>query len=163
LALSPIRHGAGREASDGREIAARRAGCGRRLDRPSGDRGGAGDLDDCHDAAHQRPPPISGNRPAEDPTSPGCRRLGSGSGGAGAGGVKEAVGTARDQVERTDFYINLIKDWVARGGRPSAGGKVDPDGTRREGWTGNACYHAALMPCYVRVLEHFEVPFRQKP
>jgi len=76
--------------------------------------------------------------------------------------VKEALRSTRDQVERTNFYINLIKDWVARGGRPSAGGKVDPDGTRREGWTGNACYHAGLMPCYVRVLEHFEVPFRQK-
>jgi hypothetical protein len=76
--------------------------------------------------------------------------------------VKEALRRTRDQVERTDFYINLIKDWVARGGRPSAGGKVEPDGTRREGWTGNACYHAALMPCYVRVLEHFKVPFRQK-
>jgi hypothetical protein len=76
--------------------------------------------------------------------------------------VREALRRTRDQVERTNFYINLIKDWVARGGRPSAGGKVEPDGTRREGWTGNACYHAALMPCYVRVLEHFEVPFRQK-
>src|SRR5262249_11313919 len=76
--------------------------------------------------------------------------------------VKEALRKTRDQVERTDFYINLIKDWVERGGRPSAGGKVEADGTRREGWTGNACYHAALMPCYVRVLEHFEVPFRQK-
>jgi hypothetical protein len=77
-------------------------------------------------------------------------------------GVREALRKTRDQVERTDFYINLITDWVARGGRPSAGGRVDPDGTRREGWTGNACYHAGLMPCYVRVLEHFEVPFRQK-
>jgi hypothetical protein len=76
--------------------------------------------------------------------------------------VKNALRTARDLVERTNFYINLIRDWVARGGRPSAGGKVESDGTRREGWTGNACYHAALMPCYVRVLEHFEVPFRQK-
>src|SRR5262245_33374151 len=76
--------------------------------------------------------------------------------------VKEALRTARDQVERTDFYINLIRDWVARGGRPSAGGKVEPDGTRRDGWTGNACYHAALMPCYLRVLEHSEVPFRQR-
>jgi hypothetical protein len=76
--------------------------------------------------------------------------------------VRESLRKTRDQVERTDFYINLIKDWVARGGRPSAGGKIDPDGTRREGWTGNACYHAGLMPCYVRVLEHFEVPFRQK-
>jgi hypothetical protein len=77
-------------------------------------------------------------------------------------GVREALRTARDQVERTNFYINLITDWVKRGGRPSAGGKVDPDGTRREGWTGNACYHAGLMPCYIRVLEYFDVPFRQK-
>ncbi len=76
--------------------------------------------------------------------------------------VRESLRKTRDQVERTNFYINLITDWVARGGRPSAGGRIDPDGTRREGWTGNACYHAGLMPCYVRVLEHFEVPFRQK-
>src|SRR5262249_58348970 len=47
--------------------------------------------------------------------------------------VKGALRTARDQVERTDFYINLIRDWVARGGRPSAGGKVEPGGTRRAG------------------------------
>src|SRR5262249_17983725 len=77
-------------------------------------------------------------------------------------GVREALRRTRDQVERTNFYINLITDWVARGGRPSAGGKVDPDRTRREGWTGYACSHAGLMPCYVRVLEHFEVPSRQK-
>src|SRR5262249_15862189 len=76
--------------------------------------------------------------------------------------VKEALRTARDQVERTNFYINLIRDWVARGGRPSAGGTADPAGTRREGWPGNACSHATMMPCYGRVLEHFEVPFRQK-
>jgi hypothetical protein len=41
-------------------------------------------------------------------------------------GVKEALRTTRDQVERTDFYINLINDWVARGaGRevPAAGGR----------------------------------------
>src|SRR5262249_47474269 len=77
-------------------------------------------------------------------------------------GVTLALRAARDQVERTNFYINLINDWVARGGRPSAGGKVDPDGTRREGWTGNACYHATSLPLYVRVLEHFELPFKQK-
>jgi hypothetical protein len=52
---------------------------------------------------------------------------------------------------------------VERGGKPSEGRKKDdPDGTPREGWTGNPCYHAALMPCYVRVLEHFELPFRQQ-
>src|SRR5205807_2543166 len=26
----------------------------------------------------------------------------------------------------------------------------------------NPSYHAALMPCYVRVLEHFELPFPHK-
>jgi hypothetical protein len=76
--------------------------------------------------------------------------------------VREALRRTRDQSERTDFYINLIKRHVELGGRPSDGGKALPDGTRREGWTGNPCYHAANMPCYVRVLEHFEVPFRQK-
>jgi glyoxylase-like metal-dependent hydrolase (beta-lactamase superfamily II) len=77
--------------------------------------------------------------------------------------VKTALGRARDQAARTDEYINLIRGHVERGGRPSEGRKKDdPDGTRREGWTGNPCYHAALMPCYVRVLEHFELPFRQK-
>jgi hypothetical protein len=76
--------------------------------------------------------------------------------------VKDALGRYRDPVARTDYYINLIRRHVERGGRPSEGRKKDdPDGTPREGWTGNPCYHAALMPVYVRVLEHFELPFRQ--
>jgi hypothetical protein len=76
-----------------------------------------------------------------------------------------ALRRARDPVERTDYYINLIRKHVERGGKPSEGRKKDdPDGTPREGWTGNPCYHAALMPCYVRVLEHFELlsPARRK-
>jgi hypothetical protein len=77
--------------------------------------------------------------------------------------ITEALGRARDPVARTDYYINLIQRHVERGGKPSEGRKKDdPDGTPREGWTGNPCYHAALMPCYVRVLEHFELPFRQR-
>jgi glyoxylase-like metal-dependent hydrolase (beta-lactamase superfamily II) len=77
--------------------------------------------------------------------------------------VQAALGRARDQAARTDYYIQLIRGHVARGGRPSEGRKKDDaDGTPREGWTGNPCYHAALMPCYVRVLEHFELPFRQQ-
>jgi hypothetical protein len=76
--------------------------------------------------------------------------------------VRESLRKTRDQTERTDFYINLIKKHVELGGRPSDGGKALPDGSRREGWTGNPCYHATNMPCYVRVLEHFEVPFKQK-
>jgi hypothetical protein len=77
--------------------------------------------------------------------------------------VNEALGRARDQAARTDYYINLMRRHVERGGKPSEGRKKDdPDGTPREGWTGNPCYHAALMPCYVRVLEHFELPFRQR-
>src|SRR5262249_46897743 len=77
--------------------------------------------------------------------------------------TKNALGRAKDQAARTDYYMNVIRRHVERGGRPSEGRKKDdPDGTPREGWTGNPCYHAALMPCYVRVLEHFELPFRQK-
>jgi hypothetical protein len=77
--------------------------------------------------------------------------------------IREALGRTRDQAERTDYYIKLITRHVELGGKPAEGRKKDdPDGTPREGWTGNPCYHAALMPCYVRVLEHFELPFRQK-
>jgi hypothetical protein len=77
--------------------------------------------------------------------------------------IQGALGRYKDQAARTDYYINLIRRHVERGGKPSEGKKKDdPDGTPREGWTGNPCYHAALMPCYVRVLEHFELPFRQK-
>jgi hypothetical protein len=77
--------------------------------------------------------------------------------------IKDALNRARDPVARTDYYINLIRRHVERGGKPSEGRRPnDPDGTPREGWTGNPCYHAALMPCYVRVLEHFELPFRQR-
>jgi hypothetical protein len=77
--------------------------------------------------------------------------------------IKDALGRARDPVARTDYYMNLIRRHVERGGKPSEGRKKDdPDGTPREGWTGNPCYHAALMPCYVRVLDHFELPFREQ-
>jgi hypothetical protein len=77
--------------------------------------------------------------------------------------IRAALGRTRDQAAHTDYYINLIRGHVKRGGKPAEGRKKDdPDGTRREGWTGNPCYHAALMPCYVRVLEHFELPFRQR-
>jgi hypothetical protein len=72
--------------------------------------------------------------------------------------IAEALRRAKDPVERTDYYIRLISKHVERGGKPAEGKKKDdPDGTPREGWTGNPCYHAALMPCYVRVLEHFEL------
>jgi hypothetical protein len=71
--------------------------------------------------------------------------------------IDEALRRARDPVERTDYYIKEIKSHVAGGGKPSEGRKKSPDGTFHEGWTGNPCYHAALMPCYVRVLDHFEL------
>ena len=51
---------------------------------------------------------------------------------------------------------------MAEGGKPAGGSKLLPDGTRREGWTGNPCYHASLMPCHVRILEHFELPFARE-
>jgi hypothetical protein len=73
--------------------------------------------------------------------------------------INTALGRAKDPVARTDYYINLIRRHVERGGKASEGKKKDdPDGTPREGWTGNPCYHAALMPCYVRVLDHFDLP-----
>jgi hypothetical protein len=73
--------------------------------------------------------------------------------------IRSALSKAKDPMARTDYYINLIRTHVARGGRPSEGKKKDDaDGTPREGWTGNPCYHAALMPCYVRVCEHFDLP-----
>lgn len=80
-----------------------------------------------------------------------------------AAAINEALRRARDPVERTEYYINEIRRHVAGGGRPSEGRKKAADGTFHEGWTGNPCYHAALMPCYVRVLEHFELrPERQQ-
>jgi hypothetical protein len=77
--------------------------------------------------------------------------------------IQTALGNSKDQAARTDFYINLVRRHVELGGRPSEGKKKDDkDGTGREGWTGNPCYHAALMPTQVRVMEHFELPFPQK-
>jgi hypothetical protein len=77
--------------------------------------------------------------------------------------IKTALARGKDQAARTDYYINLIRTHVKLGGKASEGKKKDdPNGTPREGWTGNPCYHAALMPCYVRVLEHFELPFPQE-
>jgi hypothetical protein len=68
--------------------------------------------------------------------------------------ITEALRRTRDPVERTDYYIKLIRKHVELGGKPSEGSKKPGE---REGWTGNPCYHAALMPCYVRVLEHFDL------
>lgn len=67
-----------------------------------------------------------------------------------------------DVVGRTDSYINLIRQSVEEGMKPAGGSKLLPSGVRREGWTGNPCYHAHLMPCYVRVLEFFDLPFAQE-
>jgi hypothetical protein len=77
--------------------------------------------------------------------------------------IQEALRRTRDPVSRTDYYIKVIRGHVERGGKPSEGRRPnDPDGTPREGWTGNPCYHAALMPCYVRVLEHFSLSFPER-
>jgi len=67
-----------------------------------------------------------------------------------------------DVTGRTDFYIDLIRRSVQQGQKPSGGGRALPDGTRWEGWTGNPGYHSSLMPCYVRVMEFFELPFPQE-
>jgi len=67
-----------------------------------------------------------------------------------------------DVTGRTDFYIDLIRRSVQQGQSPSGGGRALPDGSRWEGWTGNPGYHSSLMPCYVRVMEFFELPFPQE-
>lgn len=67
-----------------------------------------------------------------------------------------------DVVSRTDQYIEAMRKNVADGGQPAAGSKLLPNGIRVEGWTGNPCYHASLMPCYVRVLEFLEQPFAKE-
>lgn len=64
----------------------------------------------------------------------------------------------QDHTERTDFYIDLIRRSVLKGMKPSGGGKQQPDGSRLEGWTGNPCYHAALMPVSIRTMEYFDLP-----
>jgi hypothetical protein len=74
--------------------------------------------------------------------------------------MDEALRRARDPVERTNFYIGLINKHVELGGKPSEGAKKPGE---REGWTGNPCYHAELMPCYVRVLEHFGLLTARQP
>ena len=69
---------------------------------------------------------------------------------------------AQDYPARTETYLDLLRRTVAEGGKPAGGSKLLPDGTRREGWTGNPCYHASLMPCHVRILEHFDLPFSRE-
>ncbi len=66
-----------------------------------------------------------------------------------------------DVVARTDQYIAAMKANAANGGHPAAGSKQLPNGERVEGWTGNPCYHAALMPAQVRVLEFFDQKFNR--
>ena len=64
-----------------------------------------------------------------------------------------------DVVARSDQYIGQLRANVANGGHPAAGSKLMPDGSRVEGWTGNPCYHAALMPTYLRVFEFLDQPY----
>ncbi len=63
----------------------------------------------------------------------------------------------QNHTERTDFYIDIIRRSVAKGIKPSGGGGQQPDGSRLEGWTGNPCYHAALMPVSIRTMEYFDL------
>lgn len=65
----------------------------------------------------------------------------------------------QNHTERTNFYIDIIRRSVAQGLKPSGGGKQLPDGSRQEGWTGNPCYHSALMPVSVRTMEYFDLRF----
>jgi len=73
--------------------------------------------------------------------------------------AKNYLSRARNQAEKADFYIATMRDFVARGGKPAGGSHVDPDGVRREGFTGNPCYFAHLLPAYLRVFDFFELNF----
>ena len=73
--------------------------------------------------------------------------------------ARNYLGHARNQAEKADFYIATIRDFVSRGGKPAAGSHIDPDGIRREGFTGNPCYFAHLLPAYLRVFDFFELPY----
>jgi len=76
---------------------------------------------------------------------------------------RESLRRTKDPAARTDYYIQLICRHGERGGTPSGGRKKDDhEGTPRVGWTGNPCWHAALMPCSVRALELFDLSFRQE-
>lgn len=76
-----------------------------------------------------------------------------------AASARNYLSRARNQAEKADFYIATIRDFVARGGKPAAGSHLDPDGVRREGFTGNPCYFAHLLPAYLRVFDFFELPY----
>lgn len=62
-----------------------------------------------------------------------------------------------NHTERTDYYIDIIRRSVSKGIKPSSGGGQQADGSRLEGWTGNPCYHAALMPVSIRTMEYFDL------
>jgi len=79
-----------------------------------------------------------------------------------ANGAKSYLAHARDQSEKADFYMASMRDFVARGGKPAGGSHVDPDGVRREGFTGNPCYFSHLLPAYIRVFDFFELPYRRE-
>jgi hypothetical protein len=80
-----------------------------------------------------------------------------------AGAVRAALqDRLNDVVARTDQYIGAMRQNVASGGHPAAGSKLLADGSRVEGWTGNPCYHAALMPAQVRVQEFLDVAFNRE-
>jgi len=73
--------------------------------------------------------------------------------------AKDYLAHARNQSEKADFYMTTIRESVARGGKPAGGSHIEPDGFRREGFTGNPCYFAHLLPAYLRVFDFFELPY----
>jgi hypothetical protein len=73
--------------------------------------------------------------------------------------AKNYLSRARNQSEKADFYMALMREFVARGGKPAGGSHIDPDGVRREGFTGNPCYFAHLLPAYLRVFDFFELHY----
>jgi hypothetical protein len=82
---------------------------------------------------------------------------------SGRGAAESYLSRARNQSEKAEYYMATMRDFVARGGRPAGGSHVDPDGVRREGFTGNPCYFAHLLPAYLRVFDFFDLPYPREP
>ena len=75
------------------------------------------------------------------------------------GAARNFLSRARNQAEKADFHMGLMREFVARGGKPAGGSHVDSDGVWREGFTGNPCYFAHLLPAYLRVFDFFELSY----
>lgn len=76
-----------------------------------------------------------------------------------AAGARGYLARARNLAEKGDTYIRDIQDTIDKGGKPASGSKVDANGVRHEGWTGNPCYFAHLLPAILRLFDFYELNY----